>query len=243
MAGRGSRFKDLSPDTPKPLVPLHDQPLVRWVVQNLTFEKNQKFIFVCLKEHVEQFRLKKLFASWDINFEIVIAPDVTEGAACSALLAESLITKDELIIANSDQFLIYNKSQFLEQARQHDGFIMSMNASGPKWSYIKTNDNNDVTLVKEKDPISDIGTVGVYYFKNGSHFVQAAKEMILANDRHNHEFYLAPTYNYLIKSHPKVGHYNIGNVGTEMIGLGTSEDFRAFENNPLSATLAQELFK
>jgi NDP-sugar pyrophosphorylase family protein len=243
MAGKGSRFKDLHPDKPKPLVPLHDQPLVRWVVENLRFEKKQRYIFVCLKEHVDNFELQKLFSSWNINFEIVIAPEVTEGAACSALLAAPLVKENELLIANSDQFLIFDKSQFLLQSRTYDGCIMSMAAEGTKWSYIKTNTAGFVTEVKEKVEISKVGTVGLYYFKKGSHFINAVQDMIKSNERHNNEFYLAPCYNYLLQKNLQVGHFNIGTVGSEMIGLGTSEDFSNFEKSLKSKSIAQGLFE
>ena len=242
MAGRGSRFKDLHEDKPKPLVPLHGEALVRWVVENLHIEKDQRYIFVCLKEHVEQFELHKLFSSWKINFEIVIAPAVTEGAACSALLAKHLYSSNELLIANSDQFLLFDGPAFLKKARQYDGLIMSMNASGEKWSYIKVNDDDLVTEVREKKVISNTGTTGVYYFKQGSYFQRAAEAMIQANDRFNNEFYLAPGYNYLISQDKKVSHYNIGDVGTEMIGLGTAEDFLKFMNEPRSLEIKKKLF-
>lgn len=242
MAGRGSRFKDLHEDKPKPLVPLHGQPLVRWVVENLHLEKSQRYIFVCLQEHVEQFQLEKLFRSWNINFEIVIAPSVTEGAACSALLAAPLLGNQELLIANSDQYLLFDGPAFIKKARLYDGLIMSMNATGEKWSYIKVDENEHVTEVREKKVISQLGTTGVYYFRHGQDFKNAAEAMIRANDRFNNEFYLAPSYNYLISAHKVVSHFNIGNVGSEMIGLGTAEDFLKFMNEPRSLTIKEKLF-
>jgi dTDP-glucose pyrophosphorylase len=243
MAGRGSRFKDIDPITPKPLILLHGQPLVRWVVENIRLMPSQHFIFVCLKEHVEKYRLHDLFNSWGITFTIIISPDVTEGAACSALLAKELINnEEELLIANSDQFVLYQREAFIQRARQYDGLIMSMRATGPKWSYIKVNSHDQVIEVREKNPISSIGTVGIYYFRQGQFFVDAAESMIKADDRHNSEFYLAPCYNYMLNKH-SVGHFNVGEATKEMIGLGTAEDFSAFQSSPLSLKISQDLFK
>lgn len=242
MAGRGSRFSDISPDIPKPLVKLHGQPLVRWVVENLRFSNDQNYVFVCLEEHVKKFNLNELFQSWNIKFKIVTVPLVTEGAACSALAAIPHIDNSELIIANSDQFILYNKNSFLSAARSYDACIMTMNANGSKWSYVKISTENLVTEVKEKQEISSTGTVGIYYFETASLFQKAALDMIKANERHNNEFYLAPSYNFIIKDAKRVGHYNIGSVGKEMIGLGTSEDFLAFQNSPLSIQISKEIF-
>ena len=39
---------------------------------------------------------------------------------------------------------------------------------------MKINDEGEVTLVAEKKPISNIATVGIYYFKKGKYFVESA---------------------------------------------------------------------
>lgn len=242
MAGRGTRFTDISPDIPKPLIKLHGQPLVRWVVENLRFKNDQKYIFVCLEEHVKKFNLDELFGSWNINYKIVTVPVVTEGAACSALAAVSSLDDSELIVANSDQYILYDKNLFLETARKYNACIMTMKASGPKWSYVKIDQNGFITEVKEKQEISSTGTVGIYYFESSLTFQKAVQDMINANERYNNEFYLAPCYNFIIKDVKKVGQFNIGSVGKEMIGLGTSEDFLKFQETPLARQLSKEIF-
>lgn len=242
MAGNGSRFKSISTTIPKPLIPLHGEPLVRWVVENLRLKSKQRYIFIVLKEHFEKFNLMALFKSWNINFEIVIVDRLTEGAACSAMLAKDYYKDNELIIANSDQFIVFDKLSFLQKCRNNDGLIMSMYAEGTKWSYIKTNAVDLVTEVAEKKPISDLGTTGIYYYKKGETFIEAAEAMILAKDRCNNEFYLAPTYNYAIKSNKKIAHYNIGQIDKQMFGLGTPEDFLRFSNNNVSLDFKKELF-
>ena len=45
----------------------------------------------------------------------------------------------------------------------------------------KTDENNYVTQVAEKKPISDCATVGVYYWKKGSDYVKYAEQMIDKN--------------------------------------------------------------
>lgn len=242
MAGRGTRFQDRFADVPKPLVPLHGVPLVRWVVENLRFQNDQRFIFVCLEDHLKSFDLSKEFSTWEINFEIVPVSTVTEGAACSALLAKKVFQNNELLIANSDQFVEFDREAFLNKSRLNDGCIMSMAAEGKKWSYIQTDATDRVTLVKEKEPISSTGTVGIYYFKSGDFFSQAVEDMIRADDRYNNEFYLAPCYNYLIKRNKKIGHYFLHSPEERFIGLGTSADFELFEKDPTSKSLYQKIF-
>lgn len=243
MAGNGSRFKSISTTIPKPLIPLHGEPLVRWVVENLRFTPRQRYIFVVQKEHLENYKLFSLFKMWNINFEIVVTEALTEGAACSAMLAKEYYRDNELLIANSDQFILFDKQRFLDKCNDNiDGLIMSMYAEGTKWSYIKTNDEGLVTEVAEKKPISNLGTTGLYYFKKGQIFEDAAEAMFLANDRCNNEFYLAPTYNYAIKANKQITHFNVGNTGQQMFGLGTTEDFISFRDNEVSQNLRKDLF-
>jgi len=151
---------------------------------------------------------------------------VTEGAACTVLFARKHINNDNpLLIANSDQIVDMKIEDYIIQAekRELDGSILTFidKEKNPKWSFAKL-ENNLVTEVKEKVPISDIATVGIYYYSKGSHFVNAAIDMIVENDRVNNEFYVCPTYNYCIRESQKIGVYNIEQ--NQMHGTGTPED-------------------
>ena len=90
-----------------------------------------------------------------------------------------------------------------------------------KWSYAKVVDDK-VVSTREKVPISNLATVGLYYFSKGRYLVSAAVDMIVANDRHtNGEFYVCPVFNYMIKRGIVVRNYTIEN--SEWLSLGTPE--------------------
>ena len=92
----------------------------------------------------------------------------------------------------------------------------------PKWSFVRTDNEGLVINVAEKKAISDIATVGIYLFSQGSSFVDSAIEMILANDRVNNEFYVCPVYNYMIMKGARIGVYEVSYHS--MFGLGTPDD-------------------
>jgi dTDP-glucose pyrophosphorylase len=164
---------------------------------------------------------------------------MTEGAACTALLAKELINNnEELIIANSDQWVNWNNQHFLTFLRDNnaDGGIVTFYSTHPKWSFIKLDDEGKVTAVAEKKPISNIATVGIYYFKKGKYFVEAAEQMIKKNIRTNNEFYIAPAYNEMIQVNKKILNYPIA----EMRGLGTPEDLSKFLENIDKKLIATE---
>ena len=113
---------------------------------------------------------------------------------------------EELIIANSDQWINWNPQHFLSFLRNNDadGGIVTFISTHPKWSFVKLNEAGLITEVAEKKPISNIATVGIYYYKHGKTFVEAAEQMITKNIRTNNEFYIAPTFNEIIQNGGKL---------------------------------------
>jgi NDP-sugar pyrophosphorylase family protein len=231
MAGRGSRFALKGYPDPKPLIPVNGKAMIELVIENLRPKSPHRFIFLCLTEHLRERSLEALLKKWAPNCVIVPVDQVTEGAACTVLLAESLINNtDQLMIANCDQYVEVDIDRYLSHqiAASLDGLIMTMTAHDPKWSFAKLDDQGLVVNVVEKQVISDEATVGIYNFLKGSDFVEAAHAMIASNERVNGEFYVAPTYNGLIKNKKKIGVFNIGPDDQKMHGLGTPEDLDKF---------------
>jgi dTDP-glucose pyrophosphorylase len=232
MAGAGSRFSNAGYADPKPLIPINGVPMIKLVVDNIK-SKNIKcnFIFICQKEHVKLYNLKLILNEFIPGCKIIEIDGITEGAACTVLKAEFLINNNTpLMIANSDQFIDIQIDDYLRSMDdgKFDGYIMTMTASDPKWSFVGFDNNGNINQVVEKKVISEEATVGIYNFLTGSLFVNAAKQMIAANDRVNNEFYVAPVYNYMIKNNSKVGYYNIGSEFDGMYGLGTPDDLNKF---------------
>lgn len=228
MAGLGSRFASVGYTFPKPLIEVNNKPMIQVVIDNLNIEGN--YIFLVLREHYEKYALKYLLPliCGKNHCEIVIVDSITEGAACTALLAKNFINNnDELIIANSDQYIDWAQEHFLNfvHNKNADGAILTFTATHPKWSFVKINeDTRLITEVAEKKPISQNASVGIYYWKKGSDFIYSAEKMIEQNIRVNNEFYIAPTYNILINDNKKIYNYPIA----EMHGLGTPEDLNKF---------------
>lgn len=235
MAGRGSRFAKAGYVMPKPLIDVHGHHMIEYVVKNITPQCSHRFIFLCLAEHIEKYNLTETLNKIAPNSIIVQVDHVTEGAACTVLLAEKYIDSEEsLMIANSDQYVDININDYIKHQNELDGLIMTMYANDPKWSFIQFDKDKLVTMVKEKEVISNEATVGIYNFQHGSDFVQYAHKMIDMDMRVNNEFYVAPVYNLMIADGKKIGFYNIGSEDHGMYGLGIPVDLERFLNNPLS---------
>lgn len=235
MAGRGSRFSTAGYDLPKPLLPVFNRPMIEVVIENLRPTRPHRYIFVCQREHLIAYDLESTLRQAGENTLIVPIDYVTEGAICTVLLAEDAINNDDaLMIANCDQYIATPIDVYLNEMDKgkFDGFIMTMTADDPKWSFVKFDLKGNVSQVVEKQVVSDEATVGIYNYRHGSDFVAAAREMIANNDRTNNEFYVAPAYNYMIKNGLQVGYMNIGADRAGMYGLGVPEDLEYFNSLP-----------
>lgn len=238
MAGAGSRFAKVGFKEPKPLIPVHGVPMVQLVIENLRPSIPHRFIFICRSEHLQSFDLENKLKAWAGGSTIVLNVDqLTQGAACTVLLAKELInTSEPLMIGNCDQYVDISIDDYLAEMdlQDLDGIIMTLLADDPKWSYVALNDEGHVTACVEKKVISQHATVGIYNYRKGSDFVSAAEAMIQKNLRVNNEFYVAPVYNELIEAGQKYGIYNVGAEGDGMYGLGIPSDLELFLAHPVS---------
>lgn len=225
MAGAGSRFQQAGYTFPKPLIEVNGKPMIQVVVENLNIDAN--YIYVVQKEHREKYNLDTLLNLITPNCKIVEVDGITEGAACTALLAKEYIDNDNpLFFANSDQFVEWDSNEFMYKMNETkcDGGIVTFKSTHPKWSFARIDDKGYVLEVAEKNPISDNATVGYYWWKKGSSFVEYAEQMIERDIRVNNEFYVCPVFNQAIEHDQKIRTFNV----EKMWGLGTPEDLDYF---------------
>jgi NDP-sugar pyrophosphorylase family protein len=169
-AGLGSRFRAVGINTPKPLIPVLDFPMIGWVIANFSLNDEDDIWMITRKED-----------------------QIPEQM-------ENTISK------------IKNRIHFIEIDE----------------SYIQRDSNQDVTNVVEKVVVSDEATVGVYGWKSAKIAKNSIAAMKKDGLRVNGEFYVAPSYTYLLKNGGKISTYSAGDVETDVHGLGTPEDLKLF---------------
>ncbi len=216
-AGRGSRFKGSEFSNPKPLITWNGKNMIEHVIEN--FRGDSKLMIITRNEH-------------NVDTENVVKIEIdytTEGPASTAYLSKSLVDLEaELIITNCDQIIKdWNQELFLSFARKFDGVLGCFISSSPKNSFVKVNEDNLVTDVKEKVVISNIATNGLHYWKKAKYFFDSCDEMFQKNDRTNGEFYIAPSYNYLLEKDYKIGIY----LFNQHFPIGTPEDLKKYLEN------------
>jgi dTDP-glucose pyrophosphorylase len=223
MAGSGSRFLKAGFSIPKPFIDIKGKPMIQVVIESLNLSGN--YIFLVRKEHYEKYDVKNILENICPECEIIQVEKLTEGACCTTLLAKQFINNDQpLLIVNSDQYIEWDSHKFLAMTDNLDGSVLTFKNNDPKWSYASVDQNGFIQEIKEKVPISDDATVGIYHWSKGSDFVKYAEQMIYKNLRVNNEFYVAPVYNEAIQDNKKFKIYPVN----KMLGLGTPEDLEYF---------------
>ena len=156
MAGAGSRFAKEGYTFPKPLIDVNGKPMIQAVVENLDF--NNEYIFLVRKEHIKKYDgiLDTLQRITNGRCSIVEVDGLTEGAACTALLAKDLIDSEEdLLIANSDQIISYQPENFkmLKALSGAGGIVFTKSIDEIKKNNINLNEelkkNNSYDVLKK----------------------------------------------------------------------------------------------
>jgi len=227
LAGLGKRFSDEGFVDPKPLIKIENKEMILHAIDSLGIKG--RYLFVIRKSNFSE-DLKSLLAKHNDNSVILEIDYLTEGPASTALLMKKYINNnDPLIIANCDQIMWWDSEFFIKsiQNNVHDGIIVTYYANTPKNSYARLDRYGRVVEVKEKEIISNISLNGIHYWKHGNDFVNSAEEMIKEKDKSiNGEYYIGPTYNYMIKHNKRVGIFHIPDIMHNSVG--TPDDLREY---------------
>ncbi len=234
-AGLGSRFRAIGNNTPKPLIPVLNFPMIGWVIANFQLNDEDEIWIITRKEDRIPEQIQSAVSNLKNKVNFIEIDELTDGAATTLQLALDLIPENEAVLsANSDQFISTDISEFVESVRNgsSEGQILTMYATESKWSYIQRDSNKNVVNVVEKVVVSDEATVGVYGWKSAALAKNSIAAMKKDEVKVNGEFYLAPSYTYLLKQGGKISTFSAGDVEADVHGLGTPEDLRLFLLNP-----------
>lgn len=244
MAGAGSRFVDAGYTLHKPLISVssrrQDQqiPMVVAAVDDLPVaidSPENELHFVIRDFHVADGVNEVLRAHFP-RARLTVVDRLTRGQASTCLLArETIDTQEPLLIAACDNGMDVDRESFEKLSTQADALIFTFRgnqavlAKPTAYGWVRT-EGSHVTDVSIKVPISknpmlDHAIVGTFWFRHGCNFVQAADEMIAADDSINGEFYVDQIFRYMIRAGMKVRVIEV----SRYICWGTPADYEAFE--------------
>ena len=236
MAGEGKRYKDAGYKIPKPLILVSGKPMVVAAVESLP--KADKWIFICRKEHIEDYGIDKVLKTYVPNITIIAVDKLTEGQASTCLLAKNLINNDEeLLIGACDNGMIWDKEKFEELKKEADCLVwtfrnnVAVKKKPQAYGWVVIDDKNNVlkTSVKipiSENPIKDHAIIGTFWFKKGKIFVEAAENTIRnKNIRINNEFYVDSVINEVVEAGYRVKVFEV----EKYICWGTPDDLKRYQ--------------
>jgi len=228
MAGRGSRFSDSQPLTPKPLIPVAGRPIVAHALDSLSGLCPKRIVFVALREHESRFAVSTLLRNLSgPNAEVVLLDSVTEGQLCTVLAARKFIDPAErLLIASSDTYVVSDLASDIANCDPTcHGLISVANAPGDQWSFARVDEAGDVVEVAEKIRVSDYASTGLYYFSRASEFLEIADAIVQNREKTKDEYYVMPVYGKYVERGWRVRL----SLARAMWDMGTPEALGVFE--------------
>lgn len=200
MAGLGSRFLDAGWEMPKPFIPVNGKMMVERVLDSFSLvDENIDFVLIVRKSFFQQYHGKLDALKANRNIVFLSVDKVTQGAACTALVARDYFKDRRLIVADSDTFYDVNvMKEFFDFISREDvdQAVITFNSSQPCYSYINIKNGVEVA---EKQVISSHAISGVYYFKNGTDFENGAINAMIYGDKDKGEFYMSKVFGNVAK--------------------------------------------
>ncbi|OOV93600.1 glycosyltransferase family 2 protein [Pseudomonas sp. MF4836] len=187
-------------------------PLIQSLIENCAALNPDKIICLLPNADVNKYHLRNMVSQMHPSAVAFPVHETTKGAACTALLASELIdSENELVIISANEILDepFAKVATVFRNEGRDAGVVIFKSLHPRYAFVRLNDAGEVVEATEKNPISPNAVSGMYWFKSGSMFIEAVKNMIRKDAKVNDAFYIAPALNELVLQHKKIGSYRV----------------------------------
>ncbi len=232
LGGSGQRFKNNGYKLPKALINVYSKPILYWLLDNLNLKNITTVIIPYNKEYV-QYRLEdKLKNDYShINFMFLYLENDTRGAAETAYIALSKLIENNIIdqpILSLDSDNFYTSDIVTDWNGKNKIFAFTDTSDEPIYSYVKTNNNDEIIDIVEKCKISHNACTGAYGFNSFIQFHHYCKHVIDNNIMQKNEFYISTVVKCMLNSNT----FNMGTISkSHYVCLGTPLQLRIFTSN------------
>ena len=228
MGGGGTRFGNYGFELPKPLIELRGKPFFYWAAGCITQAIDVYDItFVVLKDHIDRFSIDKRIKEYYPDARIVVIPEVLNGAVLTCLEGVKEI-KDDLPVLFEDCDHAFVSREFADFASAGefegvDAGLLTFESHNPAFSFVRFDEQGNVTGTVEKQAVSDRAICGAYYFGSADTF-RKGTEGYLKNCAYK-EFFVSGVYNELAGA--KIRVFNLD----RHISFGTPAEYEEAKND------------
>ncbi len=244
MAGAGQRFADAGYKVHKPAIMTVDRrtgqekPMVVCATADLPglAADGGNVIYVDRTFHKTD-GVEAAIRSYYPKAEFITVDHLTEGQACTCMLAEdSLDPAEPLLIAGCDNGMDIDREAFdaltrvcdciVFTYRHNEAVLANPNAYG--WMIADADGNITGTSIKKAisdTPMEDPAVVATFWFRQARIFTEATKKMIAEDDRINGEFYVDQVVKHVLELGYTAKIFDIDRY----VGWGTPADYENYQ--------------
>lgn len=238
MAGKGSRFSEVGYDKPKPLLDIDGKSMIVRAVECLP--KSENNIFICLKEHSDQYKIDKELENEFENSEIVFVDETTQGQACTCKIGIdrcNINPENPILISACDNGVYYNSEEYLKLLNDEKNDVIvwtfrnsqSSKTNPNQYSWVDVDSNNYAKFVSCKnfiydDPLKTHAIIGTMFFRKSKYFTEGFEKNLKKEIKTNNEYYVDDVLNRNIENGLKVKVFEVKNY----ICWGTPNDYKTY---------------
>jgi capsule biosynthesis phosphatase len=206
LGGLGKRFKEVGYSLPKPLINVFGKPILFWLLDNLKFSNQIDFIYIPYNIELERYRFEDRIRQEypHFKFKFFKLKNNTRGAAETVKISLDNLDgiKDQPIISmDGDNFYSYDIIN--NWCGKNLIYSFNDNNSEPIYSYVKLDEFQNITDIKEKIKISDYACTGAYGFNSWKDLLENCNEIIEKKILKKNEFYLSTVIKNMINKNVK----------------------------------------
>jgi beta-phosphoglucomutase-like phosphatase (HAD superfamily)/choline kinase len=188
LCGKGERFL---PDN-KPFIKVFDNTILKYVVDSLEPTKNT--IYIIVNDRTYHVDLEKYGIIINIGKE-------TSGATETVYygLQRQQLTGPFLIVDGDNFYSVDIVEKIRKTPDVNQVICFEDKGSAPIFSYVKFNEDGQITEIKEKERISSYANTGAYYFTSAERFIHIALQVIVNPKFHfKGEPYISSVISYML---------------------------------------------
>jgi bifunctional N-acetylglucosamine-1-phosphate-uridyltransferase/glucosamine-1-phosphate-acetyltransferase GlmU-like protein len=210
LAGNSKRFFDQGYLTPKQFIHIDGVPM--FIKAALSLPKADKWIFVCLKDHFKDYKIRQYVRRFFPRSKILILKKKTEGQAATCIKAKKFINKNDILtIGACDNAMKFNLKKIRKKINNFDVVIWTfkdkkiIKKNPEMYGYVKVDHSEIVKKISCKKKLSshpenDHAIIGAFSFRKADFFFKYTKKIIKKDKRVKNEFYLDTVVQECFKS-------------------------------------------
>ena len=198
LAGKGTRLRPHTLNTPKPLLKVAGKPVLSYILDDLKAIGVEEIVFIVgyLQDVIQEW-IETEYP--DIRGHYVVQ-EVQDGTAGAVALAEPYVD-DEVLIVFADAVLELDYSLARTLDEEYAGVIWAKEVENyQRFGVIVTNDDGTMARIVEKpsEPISKLANIGLYHIRDWALLYEGIRHTLASEPGPSGEFYLTDAFQYMV---------------------------------------------